>query len=77
MKRSVRKRKTEKDRQREREREREREERERKKRKLTFVGYAWDAAEAKFVTTSLSSNTLLLAPLDQRKPCEAFSTALK
>ena len=60
------------------EREREREtDRKRKKRKLTFVGYAWDAAEAKFVTTSLSSNTLLLAPLDQRKPCEAFSTALK
>ena len=72
MKRSVRKRKTD------REREREREtDRKRKKRKLTFVGYAWDAAEAKFVTTSLSSNTLLLAPLDQRKPCEAFSTALK
>ena len=72
MKTSVRKRKTD------REREREREtDRKRKKRKLTFVGYAWDAAEAKFVTTSLSSNTLLLAPLDQRKPCEAFSTALK
>ena len=72
MKTSVRKRKTD------RERETEREtDRKRKKRKLTFVGYAWDAAEAKFVTTSLSSNTLLLAPLDQRKPCEAFSTALK
>ena len=65
-------------RERQRERERERQtDRKRKKRKLTFVGYAWDAAEAKFVTTSLSSNTLLLAPLDQRKPCEAFSTALK
>ena len=65
-------------RERQTERERERQtDRKRKKRKLTFVGYAWDAAEAKFVTTSLSSNTLLLAPLDQRKPCEAFSTALK
>ena len=69
-----RQRKTDTERERERERDRQKK---RKKRKLTFVGYAWDAAEAKFVTTSLSSNTLLLAPLDQRKPCEAFSTALK